>query len=159
MKDINYKFFWLPKEIIYYVVIPMVLILIAYFVFYLVYRKKKGTKYYNYVVNFVYSTLGIVFCGLLFCLLAGYSISTIQLLIVNRIIGNYKLLAVILSILPFVPAFFLIHIIRIYLKNLKLKEKIDKGEMEIKVDNTKKEINNVKPYEEVELVKKSGVKN
>ena len=31
--------------------------------------------------------------------------------------------------------------------------------MEIKVDNTKKEINNVKPYEEVELVKKSGVKN
>ncbi|MBR3661583.1 MAG: hypothetical protein IKN63_06795 [Bacilli bacterium] len=132
MSDINYNFFWLPKEVIYYVVIPMILILVAYSIFSLVYRKKKGTKYYNYIVDYVYSTLGIIFCGQLFCLLFGYSIATMQILIVNRILNDYILLAVILVILPIIPTFFLVYVTIIYLKNLKRKEKIDNNE-EIKL--------------------------
>lgn len=77
------KFFWMPEEVWYYVVIPIVLILLIYFLFTLFYKKKKGTYYYDYVVDYVYSTLGIVFCSLLFCLLLGYSIATLQILNTN----------------------------------------------------------------------------
>ena len=143
------KFFWLPKEVIYYVVIPIICILLIYFVFSLIYHRKRGTYYYNYVVDYVYSTLGIIFCGLLFCLLLGYSIATFQILIVNRILSNYILLAVILVILPVVPSCFLVYVVRVYLKNLKRKERLD-SDLKKKLENE----NNKFAYEDVELVKK-----
>ena len=170
MNGVRLKFFWLPKEIIYYVIIPMLVILFAYLIFALVYRRKKGTYYYDYVVDYVYSTLGILFCALLFCLLLGYSIATLQILIVNRIIMNYVLLAVIIAILPIIPTCFLIYVIRVYIKNLKRKSRLDKnlelsqqeqinyqGEGQEEVKNEYQQ--DIKPkaiYEDVELVKKNG---
>ena len=154
------RFFWLPKEVIFYVLIPMVCILLIYFIFYLIYRKKKGTYYYNYVVDYVYSTLGIVFCGLLFCLLLGYSIATFQILVMNKLLENYIILAIILVILPIIPAFFLIYVIRIYLKNLKRKVRLDEDlekKEEEKLEYNKEVVNDYKPiYEDVELVKKNS---
>ena len=154
------RFFWLPKEVIFYVLIPMVCILLIYFIFYLIYRKKKGTYYYNYVVDYVYSTLGIVFCGLLFCLLLGYSIATFQILVMNKLLENYIILAIILVILPIIPAFFLIYVIRIYLKNLKRKVRLDEDlekKEEEKLEYNKEVVNDYKPiYEDIELVKKNS---
>ena len=121
------KFFWIPKEVWYYVVFPIFGILIFYLIFNLFYSRKKGTYYYNYVVDFVYSSLGIVFCGLLFCLLLGYSIATLQILSVNNLIKVYSLLTVILVILPIIPAGFLIYVISVFCKNLKRKEILDKN--------------------------------
>ncbi len=121
------KFFWMPVQIWYYVVIPIVVILIAYFLFTVFYKHKKDSYYYNYVVDYVYSTLGTVFCSLLFCLLLGYSIATIQILVVNNLFEEYYALGIILIILPIVPASFLVYVIRIYLKNLKRKEELDKA--------------------------------
>ena len=156
--DIGIKFFWLPKEVIYYVIIPMIVILIVYFTFYLIYRRKKGTYYYNYVVDYVYSTLGILFCGILFCLLLGYSIATMQILIVNRVIARYIILAIILVILPIIPTVFLIYIIKVYFKNLKRKEGLDKDlenyEKEKKLEKNKPQESS--GFKEVELVKKNG---
>ena len=147
----NYmKFFWIPNEVWYYVVIPIVLILLIYFIFYLVYRGKKRTYYYNYVVDYVYSTLGIIFCGLLLCLLLGYSIATFQILYINNALTSYILLDIILVILPIIPASFLVYVTKIYLKNLKRKEILDN---DINGDVAKKNILNNK-YEDIELVKK-----
>ena len=126
MRGVNVKFFWLPKEVIFYVIIPMIVILLIYFIFALLYKRKKGTYYYNYVVDYVYSTLGILFCGLLFCLLYGYSIATLQILIVNKILSKYIILAIILVILPIIPSCFLVYVIKIYIKNLKRKDILDK---------------------------------
>ena len=112
-------------EIWYYVVIPIVLILLVYFFFWLFYRNKKGTYYYNYVVDYVYSTLGIVFCSLLFCLLLGYSIATIQIITEASLINKYLVLVIILIVLPVVPSCFLVYVLMIYIKNLKRKEKLD----------------------------------
>lgn len=120
------KFFWMPKEIWYYVIIPILLILLAYFIFTVFYKKKKGTYYYNYVVDYVYSTLGILFCSLLFCMLLGYAIATIQILIKTEVIGTYWFLALIIGILPLVPSCFLVYIIKIYARNLKRKDILDK---------------------------------
>ena len=118
--------FFIPKEVWYYVIIPICLILLVYIVFWLFYRKKKGTYYYNYVVDYVYSTLGIVFCALLLCLLLGYSIATIETLLTTNLIKNYMVLAVLLFFLPIVPACFLVYVLKIYIRNLKRKVKLDK---------------------------------
>ena len=133
------KFFWMPAEVWYYVVIPILLILLVYFVFSFLYKRKKGTYYYNYVVDYVYSTLGILFCSLLFCLLLGYSIATIETLISSDVFKEYIWLAIIIGILPIAPTIFLIYVIRIYLKNLKRKEELDKALDEREFELIKKE--------------------
>ena len=143
----NYmKLFWIPKEVLYYVVIPIVLILLSYFIFYLIYKNKKGTYYYDYVVDYVYSTLGVVFCGLLLSLLLGYSIATFQILITNNAIKTYILLVVLLVILPIIPASFLVYVIKVYLNNLKRKEILDSNLNQNKSTS----------YCEVELIKKKN---
>jgi len=119
------KFFWIPKEVWYYVVFPIMGILIFYLIFNLFYSRKKGTYYYNYVVDYVYSSLGTIFCGLLFCLLLGYSIATLQILGTNNLIKSYPLLTIMLIILPIIPTVFLIYVISVFYRNLKRKEKLD----------------------------------
>ena len=120
------KFLWIPKEVWYYAVFPILGILIIYLIFYLFYRRKKETYYYNYIVDYVYSTLGIIFCGLLLCLLSGYSIATLQILNTNNMIQKYIFLSIVLFILPFIPTVFLIYVICIFIKNIKRKEILDK---------------------------------
>lgn len=119
------KFVLFPKEVFYYVVLPIFAILIAYFIFTIIYKRKKGTYYYDYVVDYVYSSLGILFCSLLLCLLLGYAIATIQVLYMTNTLSSSIFLAFIIAIIPIIPASFLIYIIIIYIRNLKRKEKLD----------------------------------
>ena len=130
------KYFWMPAEVWYYVVIPILVILLAYFVFSFLYRKKKGTYYYDYVVDYVYSTLGIIFCSLLLCLLLGYSIATIQIMMSTGVLKDHFLLTLVIAILPIIPSCFLVYILKIYIKNLKRKERLDEAleerELELK---------------------------
>ena len=135
------KFFWMPLEVWYYVVIPIVVILLIYFFFNIFYRKKKDSYYYNYVVDYVYSTLGIIFCSLLLCLLLGYSIATIQIIIQTGLLENYLFLTIILIILPIVPFGFLIYVIKIYLHNAKQKAKLDSEYALINSASTKESAN------------------
>ena len=119
------KYFYIPAEVWYYVVIPILIILLIYFVFNLVYHRKKGTYYYNYVVDYVYSTLGVLFCSLLLCLLLGYSIATIQILSEANVIQNNILMFIVLLILPIIPTIFLGYVLKIYIKNIKRKRILD----------------------------------
>lgn len=119
------KYFLMYEEILYYVIIPIMVILVAYLVFSFLYRKKKGTYYYNYVVDYVYSSLGIIFCSLLFTMLFGYSLATLKIINTATNITVSKLNNIILVILPIIPAGFLIYLLKIYLKNLKRKLILD----------------------------------
>lgn len=119
------KYFYIPAEVWYYVVIPILIILLIYFVFNLVYHRKKGTYYYNYVVDYVYSTLGVLFCSLLLCLLLGYSIATIQILSEANVIQKNILMFIVLLILPIIPTIFLGYVLKVYIKNLKRKRILD----------------------------------
>ena len=119
------KYFYIPAEVWYYVVIPILIILLIYFVFNLVYHRKKGTYYYNYVVDYVYSTLGVLFCSLILCLLLGYSIATIQILSEANVIQNNILMFIVLLILPIIPTIFLGYVLKVYIKNLKRKRILD----------------------------------
>ncbi|MBQ8892752.1 MAG: hypothetical protein IJ068_07825 [Bacilli bacterium] len=180
MNGVGINLFWIPKEVRYYVIVPIVAILVIYLVFSLVYRRKKGTRYYDYVVDYVFSTLGIVFCALLFSLILGYSISTIRALMINRIIENYVPLATLLVILPIIPFGFLIFVIRVFFKNLKRKELLDAEEFDAIYESNNKidelddididdeDLPRIGPvekkepdiesvvYEDVELIKKNG---
>ncbi len=131
----------MPKEVWYYVIIPIIILLLFYGIFTLIYNRKKGTYYYDYVVDYVYSSCGIIFCGLLFCLLFGYAIATFHILIVNNLLNQYILLAIIIAILPLIPSCFLVYIIKIYINNLKRKEKLDQklNEEELSKRNNEKE--------------------
>ena len=148
------KFFWMPIQIWYYVIIPIIVILLAYFLFTVVYRRKKDSYYYDYVVDYVYSTLGIVFCSLLFCLLLGYSIATIQILITN-LFERYYVLGIILIILPIVPSCFLVYVVRVYIKNLKRKERLDAAleASSSSLDIETEEVETSKPEVEIEETK------
>ena len=115
------KYFYIPAEVWYYVVIPILVILLIYVIFNLLYSKKKGTYYYNYVVDYVYSTLGVIFCSLLLCLLLGYSIATIQILIQANVFQDRIFLVIILFILPLIPLGFLIYVLN---PSLESKDKI-----------------------------------
>ena len=97
------NFFWIPVQVWYYVVIPIIVILLIYAMFSLIYGRKKDSIYYNYVVDYVYSTLGIIFCSLLFCLLLGYSMATIKTILSNNLLESYKILSIVLVILPLIP--------------------------------------------------------
>ena len=131
------KFFWVPKEVWYYVVFPIFGILIFYMIFNLFYSKKKGSYYYNYVVDYVYSSLGTIFCGLLFCLLLGYSIATLQILNTNNLMMAYPFLTILLIVLPLIPTGFLIYVISVFYNNLNRKERLDaRLESKINGDDT-----------------------
>ena len=129
------KYFYIPAEVWYYVVIPILVILLVYVIFNLLYSKKKGTYYYNYVVDYVYSTLGVIFCSLLLCLLLGYSIATLQILIQAKVAKDSIFLVIVLVILPLIPLAFLIYVLKIYIKNLKRKDILDEA-----LEDTEKEL-------------------
>ncbi len=132
------KYFYIPAEVWYYVVIPILVILLIYFVFNLAYHRKKGTYYYNYVVDYVYSTLGVLFCSLLLCLLLGYSIATIQILSEANVIQNNILMFIVLLILPIIPTIFLGYVLKVYIKNLKRKRILDDALEEKEMELIKK---------------------
>lgn len=132
------KFFYMPKEVWYYVVIPIAIILLVYFLFWIFYRNKKESYYYNYVVDYVYSTLGIVFCSLLLSLLLGYSIATVQLLLEAQLVKKYLFLIIILIVLPIFPTIFLVYVLKVYIRNLKRKKELD-----LALENTNNTANNM----------------
>ncbi len=121
------KYFYIPANVWYYVVIPILIIILIYLVFNFLYRNKKGTYYYNYVVDYVYSTLGVIFCSLLLCLLLGYSIATIQILNEANVIKNNIIILLVLIILPVIPSVFLGYVLKIYIKNIKRKKVLDEA--------------------------------
>ena len=121
------KYFYIPANVWYYVVIPILIIIIIYLIFNFLYRSKKGTYYYNYVVDYVYSTLGVIFCSLLLCLLLGYSIATIQILNEANVIKNNIIILLVLIILPVIPSIFLGYVLKIYIKNIKRKKVLDEA--------------------------------
>lgn len=121
------KYFYIPANVWYYVVIPILIIILIYLVFNFLYRSKKGTYYYNYVVDYVYSTLGVIFCSLLLCLLLGYSIATIQILNEANVIKNNIIILLVLIILPVIPSIFLGYVLKIYIKNIKRKKVLDEA--------------------------------
>ena len=79
-----------------------------------------------------------MFCSLIFCLLLGYSIATLQILNTNGVLTDNLILTIILFILPIIPSCFLVYVVTIYVKNLKRKQKLDEAIAQTEVELKKK---------------------
>lgn len=131
-----FNLFMIPAEVWYFAIIPVVLIILLFLVFNIYYKNMKGTYYFNYVVDYVYSFFGIIICSILFSLMLGYSISVIQILNTNNLVSKNLILIIMLSFFSLIPFGFLIYSLYSFVKNLKKKEYlddyIDNNELELK---------------------------
>lgn len=121
----NNYYFIIPEAVYYCCIIPALIVIIACVLFSVVYRKKKETKYYAYTLNYVYNIGSILVCVLLFPLLMGYSAAIWYMMKKGLLIGVGALLNFLLIILPLIPLVTLIYVMRRFILNLDLKNKID----------------------------------
>lgn len=118
-------YFIIPEAVYYCCIIPALIVIIACVLFSAIYRKKKETKYYAYTLNYVYNIGSILVCVLLFPLLLGYSLAILYIINKGLLVNVSFLLKIFLIALPLIPFVTLIYVMRKFIKNLDLKNKID----------------------------------
>lgn len=119
------SYFIIPKAVYFYCILPALIIIIGSIIFWLIYRRKKETKYYAYTLNYVYNIASILICLLLFPLLLGYSAAMMYMIKVKLLLNVSLLLKILLILLPLIPFLTLLYVLYRFIKNLKLKEIID----------------------------------
>ena len=121
-----YKYYFvIPDAVWLCCILPALIIIFASILFGIVYRQKKETKYYVYTLNYVYNIASILICLLLFPLLLGYSAAMLHIIDKGLLIDVNVLLKILLIILPLIPFVTLIFVLYKFIKNLKIKDKID----------------------------------
>lgn len=123
-------YFIIPDAVWYCCIIPALIIILACFLFGIVYRKKKDTKYYAYTLNYVYNIGSILICLLLFPLLLGYSAAMLYIINKGLLIDINVIIKVLLVILPLIPFVTLMFVLYKFIRNLKYKDEIDEKENE-----------------------------
>ena len=96
------KFGFFPSEVIYYVVIPVAVLLLFGLVYWLVNRKHKDEKYYIFKFNYVCQIIGIMVSIMLFSLLAGYAISTITTIVNLELTSQFYVFIIVISFIPLI---------------------------------------------------------
>ncbi len=92
-------------EVIYYVLIPIFLVLILFGVVLIVvtYKEKKGIDLKRrFRINYWADIVGIIFGALLFSVALGFACAMIQKLYVHQLLSSYWLLSIALGILPII---------------------------------------------------------
>ncbi len=92
-------------EVIYYVLIPMFLVLVLFGAILIVmaYKEKKGIDVRRrFKVNYWASIAGIIFGAVLFSVALGFACAMIQKLYVHELVNSYLLLVIALCVLPII---------------------------------------------------------
>lgn len=120
----NY-YFVIPDAVWYCCIIPALIIILACFLFGIIYRRKKDTRYYAYTLNYVFNIGSILICILLFPLLLGYSAAMLYIINKGLLVDVNIVIRILLIILPIIPFITLIVVLHKFIKNLKFKEIVD----------------------------------
>ena len=120
-------YFIIPKAVYFYCILPALLLILGTLIFMIVYRRKKGTYYYVYTMNFVLNFVSMLLCILLLTLLIGYSWAMLYIIYLKLIVNVNVFVIVILILLPIIPLVTLIIVCRRFIKNLKYKEELDEN--------------------------------
>ena len=118
-------YFIIPKAVYFCCILPALIIIVASVLFGVVYRQKKGTKYYAYTLNYVYTIASMLICLLLFPLLLGYCVAMLTIINKGLLLEISLLVKILLIMLPTIPFITLIFVLYKFIKNLELKNKID----------------------------------
>lgn len=116
------------RVLLYYVIIPLVSILILFFIgtkIYAHYTKDKDQNNVNYVINYWSDVVGIIFTAILLSVSIGFSLAfTANVRDLNAIEEN-KVFYYFFMVFPSFPLVFLIYYIGKFVTNIRKKEKLD----------------------------------
>jgi len=113
------------EELIWFVLIPLLIVLIVFGLFLFFSRKKenKDILEYNYKANFFSSLIAVFFGAILFSVSLGFSITFINAVYLNKLESVYPFMIILLYIFPVIPFAFLIYFVVHFIKVIKSQEK------------------------------------
>ena len=117
------------KILLFYIIIPLTVVLILFFIgtkIYTYLNKDKNSNDVNYAINYWSNVLGIIFTAILLSVSVGFAFAFIKTLHNLNIVESNIVLYYFFMFFPIIPFLFLIFYIRIFLYNMRLKEKLDK---------------------------------
>ena len=116
------------RVLLFYVIIPLVVILILFFIgtkIYAHYSKNKDQNNVNYAINYWSNVVGIIFTAILLSVSIGFSLAfTANVRNLNAIEEN-KVFYYFFMVFPAFPLVFLIYYIGKFVTNIRKKEKLD----------------------------------
>ena len=121
------------KVLLFYVIIPLIVILILFFIGTKIYEyknKNKDQNNTNYVINYWSNVIGVIFTAILLSVSIGFSLAFTENVRALNAIEENKILYYFFMVFPLFPLIFLIFYIYKFTSNIKKKELLDKKESE-----------------------------
>lgn len=126
------------RVLLYYVIIPLIVLLILFFIGIKIYEhhnKKKNINRTNYVVNYWSNVIGVLFTAILLSVSIGFSLAFTENVRALNAIEENKFFYYFFTVFPVFPFFFLVFYITKFITNIRRKEKLDKEEEEEEDNN------------------------
>ena len=118
------------KILLFYIIIPLTILLLAFFIGTKIYeklRKNKDINHTNYVINYWTSFIGIFIASILLSISIGYVAAFTKLVNDYNALDDNIFFYYFFMIFPIIPFIFLIIYIRKFIRNLKNQDKIKEG--------------------------------
>lgn len=122
------------KVLLFYVIIPLIVIYILFYIGLKIYEhrnKKKDSNRVNFVMNYWSNTMGVIFTAILLSISIGFSLAFTENVRELNAIDQNIVLYYFFMVFPVIPLFFLIYYIVKFIINIKKKDKLDKEESEV----------------------------
>lgn len=121
------------RVLLFYVIIPLVVILVLFFIGTKIYEhrnKDKDLNRTNFVINYWSDVIGIIFTAILLSVSIGFSLAFTENVRALNAIEENIFFYYFFMVFPLFPLFFLIFYIVKFINNIRRKEKLDKEEIE-----------------------------
>lgn len=116
------------RILLFYIMIPLLIVLILFFIFSRIYIKKRENKdsnKTNYVLNYWGDVLGIVFSTILLSVSIGFAAALMKTLRDLNAISENIVFYYAFAIFPIIPFIFLYLYIKKFIRNINKKEKLE----------------------------------
>ena len=121
------------KFLLFYVIIPLLLILFIFFIITKLYEhhnKGKNLNRTNYIINYWSNVMGIIFTAILLSVSIGFSLAFTENLRVLNAIEENIFFYYFFMVFPVFPLIFLLYYIYKFISNIRRKEMLDNKESE-----------------------------
>lgn len=135
-------------NIIWFVLVPLLIVLVVYFIFINLYSASHEKKYpnrTNYIRNYWSSLIGIIFGSVLFAVSIGFALAFTQTVRNLNAIEQNKFFYYFFMVFPIIPFIFLITFIKRFITNLNKRYILEKETNQVNEENM--QINdNIQPH-------------